>query len=171
MVFKSTSSKHFNELKHFTGLLSSQESYKPLRNSEIIKSEENVANVIHVLNNEYLNPLDVTLDKDKLFNLSSGVAKEDDLEKLLNIWQTSKDQSDQFSTKRILSTEIPFHDVIRRNKIPLFHTRKVIVKKDKTIKVISANRDIIGKLLILFTKHNKPVDLEGALTSTVFRAT
>ena len=52
-------------------------SYKRRRNSEILKSEENVANVIHVLNNEYLNPFDVTLDKDKLFNLSSGVVKED----------------------------------------------------------------------------------------------
>ena len=71
---------------NFTRLLSSQDSYKPIRNSEIIKSEENLANVIHVLNNEYLNPFDVALDKDKLFNLSSRVAKEDDLEKLLNIW-------------------------------------------------------------------------------------
>ena len=78
--------KYFNELINFTGLLSSQESYKPLRNSEIIKSEENVANVIHVLNNEYLNPFDVVLDKDKRFSLSSGVAKEDNFEKLLNIW-------------------------------------------------------------------------------------
>ena len=77
--------KHVNELMNFTGLLSSQDSYKPLRNSEIIKSEENLANVIHVLNNEYLNPFDVALDKDKLFNLSSWVAKEDDLEKLLYI--------------------------------------------------------------------------------------
>ena len=71
---------------NFTRLLSSQDSYKPIRNSEIIKSEENLANVIHVLNNEYLNPFDEALDKDKLFNLSSWVAKEDDLEKLLNIW-------------------------------------------------------------------------------------
>ena len=77
--------KHFNELMNFTGLLSSQDSYKPLRNSEIIKSEENLANVIHVLNNEYLNPFDVALDKGNLFNLSSWVAKEDDLEKLLYI--------------------------------------------------------------------------------------
>ena len=45
-----------------------------------------------MLNNEYLNPFDVALDKGKLFNLSSGVAKEDDLEKLLNIWQTGKDK-------------------------------------------------------------------------------
>ena len=59
--------KHFNELMKFTGLLSSQVSYKPLRNSEIIKSEENIANIIHVLNNEYLNQFDVALDKDKLF--------------------------------------------------------------------------------------------------------
>ena len=145
MVFKSTSSKHFNELKHFTGLLSSQESYKPLRNSEIIKSEENFANVIHVLNNEYLNPFDKAFNKDKLFNLSSGFAKEGDLEKLLNI--------------------------IRRNKVAMFHTKKVIVKKDKTINVINANCDIIEKLLILSTKHNKPIDLEGALTYSLSSVT
>ena len=50
-------------------------------NSEIIKSEENVANVIHVLSNEYLNLFDVALDEDKLFSLSRGVAKEDILRK------------------------------------------------------------------------------------------
>ena len=116
--------KHFNELIKFTGLLSSQVSYKPLRNSEIIKSEENIANIIHVLNNEYLNQFDVALDKDKLFNLNSGVAKEDDLEKNLNIWRTGKDQSDEFCTKRSLSTEISFHDVIRHNKVPMFHNKK-----------------------------------------------
>ena len=52
----------------------------------------------------------------------------------------------------------------------MFHTKKVVVKKDKTIKVINANRDIIGKLLILSTKHNKPIDLEGALTYPLFSA-
>ena len=119
-------------------------------------------------NNEYLNLFDVALDKDKLFNLSSGAVKKDDFEKLLHIWQTGKDQSDEFCTKRILSTEISFHDVIHRNKVPMFHTKKVIVKKDKTIKVINANRDIIGKLLILSRKHNKPIDLEGALTYPPF---
>ena len=50
-------------------------------NSEIIKSEENVANVIHVLSNEYLNLFDVALDEDRLFSLSRGVAKEDILRK------------------------------------------------------------------------------------------
>ena len=74
----------------------------------------------------------------------------------------------EFCTKRTLSTEISFHDVIHRNKVPMFHTKKVIVKKDKTIKVINANRDIIGKLLILSTKYNKPIDLEGALTYPLF---
>ena len=49
------------------------------------------------------------------------------------------------------------------------HTKKLIVKKDKTMKVINAmHRDIIGKLLILYTKHNKLLDLEGALAYTLF---
>ena len=61
----------------------------------------------------------MALDKDKHFNLSSGVAKEDDLEKLLNIWQTGKDQSDEFCTKQILSREISFH-VTRRYNAPMF---------------------------------------------------
>ena len=30
-------------------------------------------------------------------------------------------------------------------KVPMFHTKKVIIKKYKTTKVINANRDIIGK--------------------------
>ena len=75
--------KHFNKLINFNGLLSSQEWHKSLKNSETMKSEENVANVIHVRNNNHFNPFDVTLDKDRLFNLSSGVTKEDDLEKSL----------------------------------------------------------------------------------------
>ena len=78
----------------------------------------------------------------------------------MNIWQTGNNQSDEFCMKRILSAEISFHDVIRRNKVPMFHTKKVIVKGDKTIKVINANHTIIGKLLILSTKHNKPIVLK-----------
>ena len=75
---------------------------------------------------------------------------------------------DEFCTKRILSTDISYHDVIRRNKVSMFHTKKGIFKKGKTIKVINANRDIIGMLLILSTKHNKPIDLEGAVTYPLF---
>ena len=85
--------------------------------------------------------------------MGSGVAEEDDLEKPLNIWQTGQDQSYKFCTKRILSTEISFHDAIRRNKVPMFHIKKVIVKKDRNIKVINANRDIIGKLLIYYLQN------------------
>ena len=82
------------------------------------------------------------------------------LEKILNIWQTRNNQSDEFCMKRILSTEISFNDVIRPKKVPMFHTKEVIVKKDETIKVINANGVIIRKLLILSTKHDKPIALK-----------
>ena len=50
----------------------------------------------------------------------------------------------------------------------MFHNKKLIVKKNKNIKVINANCNIIGKLLMLSTKRNKPIDLEGALTYPLF---
>ena len=58
-------------------------------------------------NNEYLNLFDVALDKDKLFNLSSGAVKKDSFEKLLHIWQTGKDQSDEFCTNEFYLQKYP----------------------------------------------------------------
>ena len=52
--------------------------------------------------------------------------------------------------------------------ITIIHTTKLIVKKKKSMKVINANRNIIGKLLMLSTKRSKPIDLEGALTHPLF---
>ena len=51
---------------------SSLDMYKPLRPSQILRSEEMVKNVVSILSNEYTNPFGSDLDKYQLFNLSSG---------------------------------------------------------------------------------------------------
>ena len=50
----------------------------------------------------------------------------------------------------------------------MFHNKNLVVKKNKNIKVINANRNIIGKLLMLSTKRNRPIDLEDALAYPLF---
>lgn len=46
-------------------------SYKPLRPSQILTSDSLVGKVLAILENEYLNSLDTTLEQSKLYNLSS----------------------------------------------------------------------------------------------------
>ena len=68
------------------GVTSSADIYKALRTSQIIKSEDKVSRLVHILENDYINPFSVNLEATKLFNLSSAVAVEDDLaDKILNI--------------------------------------------------------------------------------------
>ena len=80
--------QHFKELKTCVGVDSSTDCYKPMRHTEILRSEQSVVKVIDVLENEYLKPpetLKPCLDNDKLYNLSSGVPKEDGVDEPTNI--------------------------------------------------------------------------------------
>ena len=72
--------KYFKELTNYAGIDSSTLCYKPLRTSEIEKSELNVSNIIDVLENEYINPFSFNLDIGHLYNLSSEVPKESGVE-------------------------------------------------------------------------------------------
>ena len=53
---------------------SSNKDYKSNRPSRILSSERHVQRLLYVLSEEYVNPLDSSLDTDSLYNLSSGVA-------------------------------------------------------------------------------------------------
>ena len=160
--------KHFNELLQFTGLNTSTECYKPLREAEIRKSENSVADVIHVLENEYLSPFSVHLDSNNLYNLSSGSNKIESVEELLCIWENGKTMADEFTTQRIFSSTKPFHDPIRRNKIPTFQPPKVKLSTSRVTKVIDANRNIIGRLLSISAKMKLPIDFSKALTYPLY---
>ena len=89
-----------------------------MRQCERVRSEKNVTNVISVLENEYLNPFSATLDPNELYNLSSGMKKEDGVEPLLNVWENGKVLADEFFSKRISSSEIKFHEPLQRVEVP-----------------------------------------------------
>ena len=155
-----------DELLNWAGIRKTTECYKPLRLTEIKKSEQN--EVTQVLENEYLNPFGILLDPDLLFNLSYGCSKEENTDDLLNIWNEGKSIAEKFAAQRIFSDEKPFHDPISRNKIPTFQSPKIKVSSCKGTKVIDANRNIIGKLLAISAKFQKPIDFANVLKYPLF---
>ena len=93
---------------------------------------------------KYLNPFGIGQDKNELYNLSSGIPLKKDVEDLLNIWNNGKVLADEFSEKQIVFKDIPFHHLVKRNKIP--SENKITLKKDK-VRKIDGDRNIIEKLL------------------------
>ena len=145
----------------------SNDEYKANRPSQILKSEQHVQNVLKVLTEDYINPFDSTLDKNSLFNLSSGIPIEDDMaEQILKIKDNGSKLYSAFVSNRLQSSKIKFHDPIKRQKLLLFKNscRKVIVKQKEKEQAIEVNRQILAKLLALSAKHNQPIDFEYALT-------
>ena len=61
-------SKNVNALKEMTGMYTLSEKYNPLRLSQILISEKPVAEVIRVLEEEYINPFSDHVTEDCLFN-------------------------------------------------------------------------------------------------------
>ena len=55
------------------------EIHQQLRQSSILSSEKKVQKLLHVLTTEYINPFDPSLDKDKLYNISSGTPVDSEL--------------------------------------------------------------------------------------------
>ena len=91
-----------NALKQMAGVTSSADIYKALRPSQIIKSEDKVSRLVQILESDYINPFSVTLEAIKLFNLSSGVAVEDDLaDKILNIIDIGKSLAETFRNEHL----------------------------------------------------------------------
>ena len=80
--------------------------YKPLRPSQILKSEKLVTNIVRTLKEEYINPFAVELDQTKLINLSSGIplATEEALD-IMSIRKVGEDEYDNFRNERLLKKE------------------------------------------------------------------
>ena len=55
-------------------------------------------------------------------------------------------------------------DPIKRNKIPSFVSIPVKITQGSKVKVVEANRNVLGKLLSLSAKHQKPIDLVSTLS-------
>ena len=71
----------------------------------------------------------------------------------------------RFVDHRLESTNLKFHDPIKRQKLFLFSNggKKIEIKANGISKVVEANRDVLGKLLATSTKHERTIDFEKAL--------
>ena len=97
-------------------------------------------------------------------NVSSGVPVGDFAHDILNIENTGKELARSFVNTRLISGSKLFHDPIKRNKIPSFVSIPVKITQGSKVKVVEANRNVLGKLLSLSTKHEKPIDLVSTLS-------
>ena len=84
-----------------------EEGYNSNRPSSIIKTENYVQKVINVLTDEYINPFASSLDKEYLYNLSSGLPVESEIATgILRIKETGEEQYHTFIDNRIITTEV-----------------------------------------------------------------
>ena len=62
---------------------------------------------MNTLRDEYINPLDVTIDDTKLFNLSSGTPVSDNLvDEIMQVETAGDKQSDEFKNNRVHSNNV-----------------------------------------------------------------
>ena len=160
---RSDQAENTKALKDLCGIGADPGIYKPVRPSQIAKSEDLVNRVVNVLTDDYINPFGINIEKDSLVSLSSGMAVSEDIsEYLLSLPDFGKEQSSNFIKSRIQQKEIPFHDPIKRN-----HTKGFNLKNKKTRmknkKSVDVNRDILARLLYISTKKGKTIDFEKAL--------
>ena len=98
-----------------------------------------------------INPFNPDLEKDKLFNISTGKAASEDTQNfLLNVMKIGKDRRDTFIEECAAKNE-RFHERINRVKINNFQKEGIKVKakkKNKTVE-IELTRDLFGRCLYL----------------------
>lgn len=150
-----------------TGLDDSNTSYKSLRPSQILKSGQNVKKVVEILESEYVNPFAIDIDKEKLFNLNSGVAVNNEFtDGILGTFKIGKSLAEIFTDERLIMKNIPFHTTLKKNKFVAFSKTSCqikIAKKDGKTKIAEVNRNILGTLNSYSLKTGRPVDFSKAL--------
>ena len=141
-------------------------SYKPLRPSQIVRSEVLVQSIMRVLEDEYINPYDDSIDPDSLFNLSSGVPVNDAFTKeMLQMPQRGEELYHEFVKQRLTNDSVKFHAPLTRNKFKTFRNlcQTSTVEKNNISKTVEVNRNILSTLLSFSAKTGKAIDLENAL--------
>ena len=150
-------SKNTSKLMEKAGISKASQSHSCLRPSKILQSGKAVCEIMRVLMEEYTNPFDVLIDKDKLLNLRSGVALHSD--NILNCRDIGEEKYKTFTRECIEGNLKSFHDPI---KFEMFKDAGKVTRNGKTA-VIEVNRNVIGKLLAISTKFEKNIDFEVAL--------
>ena len=74
---------YVDALLNKTGMNKAQDNpRKCVRDSEISKLEDNVKKIVNVLTNGFINPFNIDLARDKLYNLASGTSLPDNVSKI-----------------------------------------------------------------------------------------
>ena len=134
------------------GLNVSSLHYKTQRPSQILQSEDLVSQIVTVLQNEYINPFDISIDKSNLLNLSSGVPIPSEItHEIFALPLKGKTLAQDFIRKRIITNDIPFNNPIKKNInkniLEIKFSAKVMICRGGKEKVIAVNGDILARLL------------------------
>ncbi|KAG1711251.1 hypothetical protein GQR58_002553 [Nymphon striatum] len=156
--------KSTGELKKMAGVSKQFNMYKPMRPSQILLSEKKVAEIVRILEEEFINPFGVGYNN--LCNLSSGVQVADDLASaILDVRQNGIKMKEEFVSSRITSQTAKFHDKLTRCSVKTFKSlNKCIVKLKHVQATVEVNRNILGSLLAFSISNERVIDLPAALT-------
>jgi hypothetical protein len=148
-------SKNTGKLKEKAGTSTTTNSHSSFRPSKILQSNNAVCEILRVLTEEDINPFDIVIDRNELFNLSSGVPLY--CTDVLNCWDIGQSKFEKFTQESISGNLKPFHNPIQKTKITTFKdmTKSTKVANSGKSAVIDANRNILGKLLAISAKHEK----------------
>lgn len=157
--------KILSTVKESIGLQKMDDTSHSLQKSKIRKDKNSLMSIINTIK-DTMNPFDDTIDKNNLFNISTGKAASAEVgEFLLTVKAIGNDQKLNFITE-CSTAPGRFEKAIKRNKILNFAsecTSKVVMSKDKKKTVLlKMERDIFGRLLAI--SINKKINLEYCLT-------
>ena len=80
--------------------------YKPLRPSQILKSESSVQSLVRVMETEYVNPFDSSLDNSKLYHLVSGTPIAANIATdILNLFERGTELATKFMNEKIKTND------------------------------------------------------------------
>lgn len=132
-----------------TGLRNRQDITADLGKSSIDKSTEQLKKLIANIR-ENMDPFSSTLDRNYLFNISSGkAAKEDVAEFLLNVEKIGSEQREKFITECAEDGK-RFESAIKRNKVYSFtESKKTKINISGKVVEVRMQRDLFGKLLAI----------------------
>ena len=141
---------------------------KCLRPTEIQKSERAVKKIMDVLKNTFVNPFSDDLDKEKLYNLSSGCPiNETAAECLLSYEERGQEMMEEFKLRvqGVHAEKKTFFDPIKKSKWEDFSSSgvKSVIKVDGKIQDVIVQRDILGALVAASHNEGSPVDISEAL--------
>ena len=106
-------SKNTLKLKEKAETSKTSSNYTCLRPSKMPQSDKAVCQVMHVLTEKYINPFAVTIKKNDLLNLSSGIPLQSD--EVLKSYETGQEKYETFVKERAYkkiqsSSMIPFRN-------------------------------------------------------------